>query len=272
VSNSTPSTPPEGEQAREQAEAALRERGWNPITPYQLWESELAVGRSVDDAFEASLWNTPDAESDVPWLCDVGLTPPDSKKESLWLLGIPRPEEVPALLMEHVDILSVGPGPYTLDLSTGEVLDTEQARRRQGLATSAEREAEYERKTAPIRETLQAAWQKLAEGWETYEPSYSIGRTMDDTRRMVEIMAVPYCREDDGVLLLDLAACYDDTGRVSGGDVWSLSLDGVSNGYTLVSTGIPFEYYGKARVVLPLPGGAAEIPSPREALLLMKDA
>ena len=106
---------------RAQAEAALKEQGWEPITPGCWWEGELAVGRSVDGKYEASLWDDPDAKADTPWRCDVGVTPPDAEKEALWLLGIPRPEEVPALLMEHADILSVGYEGRRLDLATGTV-------------------------------------------------------------------------------------------------------------------------------------------------------
>ncbi len=107
---------------RAQAEVALMEKGWRPITPGCWWDGELAVGRSADDAYEASLWTDPEAEPESPWRCDVGVTPPDSEKESLWLLGIPRPEEVPALLERHADILSVGHEGRTLDLATGRVL------------------------------------------------------------------------------------------------------------------------------------------------------
>ncbi len=105
--------------ARAQAEAALNEKGWGLWTPSSWWESELAVGRSADGKYEASLWDT---EPGTPWLCDVGLTPPDPEKDSLWVLGIPRPEEVPALLTKHADILSVGYDGRTLDLATGEVI------------------------------------------------------------------------------------------------------------------------------------------------------
>jgi hypothetical protein len=79
------------------------------------------VGRSHDDKYEASLWDSPEDEPGTPWRCDVGVTPPDSEKDSLWLLGIPRPEEVPALLERHADILSVGHEGRTLDLATGTV-------------------------------------------------------------------------------------------------------------------------------------------------------
>jgi hypothetical protein len=110
------------ERARAQAEAALKEHGWEPITPGCWWQGELAVGRSADGKYEVSLWDTPDAEPGVRWLCDVGLTPPDSEKEALWMWGIPRPDGVPALLLKHADILSVGHDGRTLDLATGEVL------------------------------------------------------------------------------------------------------------------------------------------------------
>jgi hypothetical protein len=106
---------------RAQAEAALKEHGWTPITPGCWWESELAVGRSADGEYEASLWSFADDEPGLPWRCDVGVTPPDAEKVSLWLLGIPRPEEVPALLAVHADILSVGYEGRTLDLATGRV-------------------------------------------------------------------------------------------------------------------------------------------------------
>jgi hypothetical protein len=121
VSNSTPPTPHSGGQRRAQAEAALKEHGWTPITPGCWWEGELAVGRSADNEYEASLWNFPEDESGTPWRCDVGVTPPDSEKEALWLLGIPRPAEVPALLERHASILSVGHEGRTLDLATGRV-------------------------------------------------------------------------------------------------------------------------------------------------------
>lgn len=268
--NSTPSAALSDEQARAAAEAALKERGWNPVSPHHWWEGELAVGRSTDGENEISIWDGMDGRRDgVPWLCDVGAADSGEKK-SLWVVGIPRPEEVPALLERHADILSVGHGEHTLDLATSEVLDSEETRRRLGVATFAERiaeaDAERERKIAPIRETLETAWRKLAEGyWETYEPVYSFGRVLDDMRRTVEIMAVPYCRQDDGSLLLDLTAYYDDTRRGGGdGDVWLL------DGHGLASTGIPVEYFGRARVVLPLPGGPEEIPTPREAMRLMK--
>jgi hypothetical protein len=107
--------------ARTQAEAALTEHGWELITPGCWWEGELAVGRSADGEYEASLWNDPDVGPGTPWRCDVGVAPPDAEKESLWLLGIPRPEEVPALLVVHADILSVGHEGRTLDLATGRV-------------------------------------------------------------------------------------------------------------------------------------------------------
>jgi hypothetical protein len=110
------------EKARAAAEDALKEKGWEPWTPGCWWEGELAVGRSADGKYEASLWDNPDAEPGTPWQCDVGLTPPDSGKDSLWVLGIPRPEEVPALLMKHADILSVGYDGRTLDLATGKVI------------------------------------------------------------------------------------------------------------------------------------------------------
>ena len=121
--NDTPPNPPAGEvQAREQAEVALKQHGWNPMTPGSWWEGELAVGRSADGEYEASLWASPDDEPGTPWRCDVGATPPDSEKKSLWLLGIPRPEEVPALLERYAQILSVGHEGRTLDLATGKVI------------------------------------------------------------------------------------------------------------------------------------------------------
>jgi hypothetical protein len=111
------------EQARAQAEAALKKKGWELWTPGYWWEGELAVGRSADGEHEASLWDRMDGRrNDAPWLCDVGVTPPDSEKKSLWVLGIPGPEEVSALLMKHADLLSVGLGDHVLDLATGEVI------------------------------------------------------------------------------------------------------------------------------------------------------
>jgi hypothetical protein len=273
--NSTPPNPPSGELAdggREQAEDALREKGWEPATPGHWWAGELAMGRSANGEYEASLWGrfgNDRFEVGPPWLCDVGLTPPDAEKESLWLLGIPWPEEVPALLQLHADILSVGHGEHTLDLATGQVLDAEQTRRRLGMPTFAERAAEAEtkreRRMAPIRETLRAAWRRLAEGWETYEPVYSFGRVMDGMRRTVEIMAVPYCRQDDGVLLLELSAYYVDSDQ----QVWLLT-DYKSE--EVAETGVFTEQYGRARVVLPLPGGAEDIPTPREAMRFLTSA
>jgi hypothetical protein len=121
VGNSTPSNVPSDDQVRAQAEAALKEHDWEPL-PGCWWDGELAVGRSADGKYEASLWASPDDEPLTPWRCDVGLTPPDSGKDSLWLLGIPRPEEVPALLERYADILSSGHEGRTLDLATGKVL------------------------------------------------------------------------------------------------------------------------------------------------------
>jgi hypothetical protein len=106
---------------REQAEAALKEWGWRPITPGCWWDGELAVGRSADGQYEASLWDFPEDEPGLPWRCDVGVTQPDSEKEALWLMGIPRPEEVPALLERHANILSAGYEGRTLNLATGTV-------------------------------------------------------------------------------------------------------------------------------------------------------
>lgn len=281
--NDTPPTPDSGEeQARTQAEAALRERGWNPITPYQLWESELAVGRGADDAFEASLWTNPDAKAGAPWLCDVGVTSPGSEKESLWIFGIPRPEEVPALLGRHADILSVRHGEHTLDLATGEVLGSERVRRLLGVPTlaelTAESEAERERKVTPIREALQAAWRTLGErGWETYEPMYALGYMMGKGRRPIEVRALPLYRvkvsppygESGEVLMLHLDAYYDDRNfERSGTEVWTLSDGDVA----VRTTGLPTEYIGQGYYVLPLQSGAEGIPTPREAMRLMEGA
>ena len=253
------------EEARSAAEAVLKEQGWKPITPDHYWAGELAVGR--DGEYEASLWRGLDGEHShpgAPWLCDVGSVP-DGEKWSLWVLGVPRPEEVPALLDRYADILSVGCEGRILDLASEKVLDLEETRRRLGIPTWAESEQkaeeERERKLAPIRKTLKAAWQMLAERrWETYELIYAVGHVADDMRRPVEIMVRPFCTKDDGTLLLDLTAYYVDKRRGGGdADVWFLDH------HRLVSTGIPAEYFARAHMVLHLPGGVENIPTPHEA-------
>lgn len=135
MSNSTPPTPPSEDHVRA-AQAALNEQGWEIWTPGCWWQGELAVGRSADGAYEASLWTGPNAEPGTPWLCDVGATPPDAEKKALWLYGIPRPEEVPALLERHADILSVGVGDYVLDLASGEIILSNVAQQLQAVSPS----------------------------------------------------------------------------------------------------------------------------------------
>ncbi len=126
-------------------------------------------------------------------------------------------------------------------------------------------EEEWDRTKVAACEALEAAWRELPErGWETYEGSYSFGAGSDGARRPVEIQAIPYCRQADGVLLLDLRACYVDTGRSHYDSVWFLGVRGPNSTY------LPTEYFGRARMVVPLPGGVDDIPTPREAMRLME--
>jgi hypothetical protein len=171
-----------------------------------------------------------------------------AEKRSLWTLGIPSPDEVPTLLDQHAEIMSVGMGAHLLSLATNEVVD---------------RVAERDRRLAWIRDTLKAAWRALNErGWETYESEYAVCRVADPATRPVEIFSTPLHTEDGRSLLLDVKAHYVDTQR----EVQLLKGEG------LTGWGIATEQYGRARFVMPLPGGAKDIPTPQEAMHIMRSA
>lgn len=246
--NDTPIDPSAGEEARAQAEAALEEYGWLAITPRHRWEGELAVGLSPDQRYEISAWaDTGDLSGGDTYICDVGAAF-SAEKRSLWTLGIPGPDEVPMLLNEHAEIMSVGMGTYLLSLATNEVVD---------------RVAERDRRLASIRDTLKTAWRALNErGWETYEGRYAVCRVADPATRPVEIFSTPLYTEDSRSLLLDVNSHYVDTRR----EVQLLEGD------RLTGWGVATEQYGRARFVLSLPGGAEDIPTPQEAMRIMRSA
>jgi hypothetical protein len=251
---------------RRQAEIALQERGWGLGNFRHPEGVELAVGRSADGRYEACLWETPTA---APWFfCSVSAPPNEGDEASLWLLGIPRPQEVPALLQRHADILTVGPAWHTLDLASGRLLGPEKIRRRFGRPDMGEHarlmdfpDANAHNTNALLAsEALKAAWQKLSRhGWETYEPDYSFGRGEYDAGRWVEVRALPLYDGVGGTLMLHLQAYYvgDED------EVWTYDEKAER------TTGLPTEYYGRAAYVLPLPGGARDIPTPEEAVSIM---
>lgn len=121
MNNCTSPSAPSEDQSRAAAKAALKEKGWELWTPGCWSQGELAVGCSTDQRYKISIWTDPNPEPGTPWRCDVGVTPPDSEKEALWMHGIPRPDEVPTLLEKYADILSVGCEGRILDLASGEV-------------------------------------------------------------------------------------------------------------------------------------------------------
>lgn len=194
-------------ESKARAQAALKEKGWEPWTPGCCWEGELAVGRSADGEYEASLWANPDDEPGTPWLCDVGVTV-EIEKESLWLLGIPRPKEVPALLKRHADILSVGHEGRTLDLATGRVIVEGQ----DGIA-------------AVVRDVIRVAQDGIAKregilreivaaGWDPDHLELSV-RTWGREADVWDVTAGGESSEPDSFLYLHVDLYRDDVSRIS---------------------------------------------------------
>ncbi len=161
--NDTPSTPPSGEQAREQAEAALTERFLERLEKLVreareelIQEHAETISREqVTAAIKKAGWTyvgfgffIPDAEPTVDgygpngheiraYPGDEGQTPRCEITNmisgmSLWIEGIPEADQVPWLMRKFEDILihtELGPGDFVLDLETGEVVTESRAGR-----------------------------------------------------------------------------------------------------------------------------------------------
>lgn len=136
MSNSTPSTPPAGEepnQARAQAEAALKEHGWIP----RRWDSfagAMDAGTS-DGSYSLRMYpaDGPDAPRAVLCQIDDWTREGNDIIPDLWVVGIPRSEEVPELFSRYPQITGWtdvgGPPDRIVDLLTGEIIVEKEAQR-----------------------------------------------------------------------------------------------------------------------------------------------
>lgn len=133
MDNSTPSAALSDEQARAAAEAALREKGWLP----RQWDGLAGAldGGAPGGSYSIRMYaaDGPDAPREA--LCQIDdRTRRDHSGDVspyLWMVGIPRPEEVPALFEGHPEATGWGEDgaiwDHILDLATGEVIPEKRA-------------------------------------------------------------------------------------------------------------------------------------------------
>ncbi len=132
--NDTPSTPPSGGQTREQAEAAIKERGWLP----RGWDP---LGKAVEGVAPADGSYTiraypadgPDAPRKALCRVDDWTREENDMIPYLWVVGLPSPEDAPALFARYPEATGCNDageiGDRILDLATGEVVAEKEAQK-----------------------------------------------------------------------------------------------------------------------------------------------